>query len=639
MPLRQRTLLIISLALLAMVAVISIFAHLFWLDRFAELERESLTQNATQTLRALEDELAALGRTAQDWGHWDDTYRFAADGNRDYIRTNLDPTALANLRVSFMLFIDPRGRLLHGAAVDPETAAPMPVSTDLASRAAELLALALASPDGSFRSGLILTPEDPVLLAVVPILTSLSEGPVHGALVIGRYFGSGEIQRLAQMVQLDLEVQRLDQAGLPPDYRVARPLLNDRQAVVVQEIDAERIAVYTLLRDLADRPILMLGIDRERRIFAQGLAGLKWFIGFLAVTGLVFILATSLLLEHTVLRRLARLGSEIRSIGARGSLAERVTVDGRDELTHLAAAVNDTLEALHASSERDRTILETIADAYFETDLRGRLRLFNSALCRMSGYSAAELQGRSYRHLMRPAEARQVHARLQALFASGRPIQALEGEFRRNGGRRGHVEATVALVRDVQGRAVGFRGIVRDVTERKQTEIRLAYMASHDPLTGLLNRKAFHDRLEDELRYARRYGQQRTLMFIDLDRFKEVNDRFGHAVGDTVLQAVAERLRSVLRATDVIGRLGGDEFTVLLTDPTAQRPEAAAARVLAALLEPVRGPEVTVDFVTPSIGLSRFPQDGRDAVAFLRHADEAMYRAKQKGGGLVALCP
>jgi len=639
MPLRLRVLLGIGLTLIAMVAVISLFARLLWLDRFAELERESLVQNATQTRRVIEDELAGLGSTARDWGHWDDTHRFAADGNRDYIASNLDPASIANLRLDVMLFIDARGRLVHAAGVDLESLAPQAPDPALAARAMEFLNLAQAAPNREPLAGLVLTPTDPVLLAVVPILDSQSAGPSHGALVIGRTLSQAEIQRLAHMVQLDLTVHRLDQGDLPPDWRAALPRLAQRESTVVRELGPERIAVYTLLRDLAGEPVLMLGIDRDRRITAQGRSGLKLFLGFLAATGLVTLLAASLVLEHGLLRRLARLGREIRSIGQRGARTERVTVEGRDELSRLATAVNETLEALRASTERDRTILESIADAYFETDLKGRLRLFNTALARLSGFSAAELEGRPFRHLLPPGEAREIYARLKVLAATERPSQTLEGVIRRRDGERRHAETTVSLVRDAQGRPAGFRGIVRDVTARKQAEAQLAHMARHDPLTGLLNRQAFHDRLDQELDYARRYGQQRALLFVDLDRFKAVNDRFGHAAGDAVLRAVAERLQAVLRKTDVIGRLGGDEFTILLTNPGDPRPEGAAARILSALLNPIPLPEAQIDFISPSIGVGRFPQDGGDAAALLRHADQAMYRAKQKGGGLVAFCP
>jgi diguanylate cyclase (GGDEF)-like protein len=156
-------------------------------------------------------------------------------------------------------------------------------------------------------------------------------------------------------------------------------------------------------------------------------------------------------------------------------------------------------------------------------------------------------------------------------------------------------------------------------------------MVYHDTLTGLLNRTAFQQNVERELTHAKRYGEQRALLFIDLDKFKTVNDTYGHDAGDQLLQEFASRAGKTLRETDSIYRLGGDEFAILLTNPKNQKPEIAARRVVDITAKPFLLETHTIDFVTASIGISIFPDNGQDIETLLQCSDHAMYEAKEKG--------
>ncbi|MPZ44749.1 MAG: diguanylate cyclase [Betaproteobacteria bacterium] len=167
---------------------------------------------------------------------------------------------------------------------------------------------------------------------------------------------------------------------------------------------------------------------------------------------------------------------------------------------------------------------------------------------------------------------------------------------------------------------------------RKAAEEKLRFGAYHDPLTGLANRAAFVERLEQTLALAQRHHRQVALLFIDLDGFKPVNDTLGHGAGDAVLKEIAARLRSSLRAGDVVGRMGGDEFVVLVEESgEPERPAKVARKLLDAVARPVPLAAGQECRVTASIGISRYPEDGEDAGALLRSADEAMYRSKAEG--------
>ncbi|HKQ30352.1 MAG TPA: EAL domain-containing protein, partial [Burkholderiales bacterium] len=177
----------------------------------------------------------------------------------------------------------------------------------------------------------------------------------------------------------------------------------------------------------------------------------------------------------------------------------------------------------------------------------------------------------------------------------------------------------------------GYRGIGRDVTERMLAQERIQYLATHDEMTGLPNRVMFGEMLSNVIASAHRYRRSFALLFLDLDRFKNINDTFGHDAGDMLLKEMTKRLTDSLRASDVLVRFGGDEFVVLLQETgNQQQVVAVASKLLAALIKPVvlLGQECRV---TASIGISMYPNDAQDAQSLMKNADIAMYRAKEEG--------
>ena len=195
------------------------------------------------------------------------------------------------------------------------------------------------------------------------------------------------------------------------------------------------------------------------------------------------------------------------------------------------------------------------------------------------------------------------------------------------------MELAVTPLEDARGATAGRVLVFRDVTERRELERELRRLAYTDRLTGLPNRALLHDRLEQALAMARRRDAPVAVLFLDLDRFKNINDSLGHEIGDKVLIAVAHRLRGCLRAEDTLARLGGDEFAILLPEIADRRDTyLVTEKCLAALSAPevIGGHELTVN---ASIGVAVFPQDGADVQHLLRSADAAMYRAKARGGG------
>jgi diguanylate cyclase (GGDEF)-like protein/PAS domain S-box-containing protein len=198
-------------------------------------------------------------------------------------------------------------------------------------------------------------------------------------------------------------------------------------------------------------------------------------------------------------------------------------------------------------------------------------------------------------------------------------------------GSESAIEDSIAAIHDKDGRITGAVMVFRDVSEARAVELKLSHLAQHDGLTELPNRTLLTDRLNHAIALARRHKRQLAVLFIDLDRFKQINDSLGHAVGDKVLRAVAKRLMAVVRGSDTVGRLGGDEFVVVLSEvDNAQNAARHAERIHAALTESIAIAEHDLQ-ITISIGLSIFPDDGQDADALIACADAAMYHAKENG--------
>ncbi len=286
-------------------------------------------------------------------------------------------------------------------------------------------------------------------------------------------------------------------------------------------------------------------------------------------------------------------------------------------------------EKLRASELHLRTIIETEPECVKVVGQRGELLDMNAAgLAMLEVDSLEQARGRSLPAYLLP-EHRQPFMELHERVMSGES-GTLEFEIVGRKGTRRWLETHAAPMRDADGKIVSLLGISRDVTERKYSEERIQFLANFDALTGLPNRNLLGDHLQYAINLAKRSDSQLAVMFIDLDRFKEINDTLGHSVGDAFLIEVGTRLKAVLRESDTASRLGGDEFILVLPDTDAQ----AAAKVVDKLLEAIALPYQVEQYalvVTASIGIAIYPHDGESLESLLRSADTAMYRAKGKG--------
>ena len=274
--------------------------------------------------------------------------------------------------------------------------------------------------------------------------------------------------------------------------------------------------------------------------------------------------------------------------------------------------------------------INAASDEVIITGFDGRIEFVNPAFERETGFSAGEMMGKDSHCLESGAHDQAFYDELWSTVRSGKSWQG-EMISRRKDGSSFTADTIVTPVKNDKGMIEHFVSIKRDITEKKAYEEQLDRLAHHDSLTGLPNRLTLSNRLGLRLAHAREHGEMLAVMFLDLDRFKFVNDTLGHSAGDHLLKLAAERLVGLLRGVDTIARTGGDEFMVILSGLSSTRDAAKIAqRVLDGFSDPflVEGHEI---FVSTSIGVSFYPADGADTETLVKHADAAMYRAKEHG--------
>lgn len=292
-------------------------------------------------------------------------------------------------------------------------------------------------------------------------------------------------------------------------------------------------------------------------------------------------------------------------------------------------------DALFIERERAQVTLDSIGDAVISTDIAGNITYLNGVAERMTGWSQAEAEGQPFTNVFRIVDGvtrETLPNPMELAIRENKPVGlAMDSLLIRRDGVEASIEDSTAPIRDRNGHVTGAVIVFHDVSVVRSMVLKMDHFAQHDFLTDLPNRLLLNDRLTQTISIARRRRKKLAVLFIDVDRLKNINDSLGHLMGDKLLQSIAQRLATCVRDSDTISRQGGDEFVLLLADVEhVSAAEHSAAKILSAMAEKHSIAEHDIH-VTLSIGISVFPKDGGDAETLLRNADAAMYHAKKNG--------
>lgn len=364
-----------------------------------------------------------------------------------------------------------------------------------------------------------------------------------------------------------------------------------------------------------------------------------------------------LLLHYRVTRRVIKIESAL-TLWANGDRDAQIQLNGNDELHHIGNMIN-TLVKQFATDEKslifskkvNDTIIQSANYSIIATDTQGIITTFNSTAEKMLGYNRSELINKLSPGIFHDFTEIEAHS-IELSKALGINIQpgfesivalAKEGGIDENNwtyihkdGHRIPVHLSVTALHDANGSISGYLGIANDISKKLEAEEKLEQLAYFDQLTQLPNRRLYNDRLNQTIVLAERNKSQFSIFFIDLDKFKFVNDTYGHEVGDKLLINVAGTISKCIRKSDTVARLGGDEFTVILQGSDSHYDKKPISLIAEKVIQEL-SKTITIDGhdlnIGASIGIATYPQDGSEVSSLNKHADIAMYQAKDEGRG------
>ena len=571
-----------------------------WLINVTDIESRDVDMQSQQLQRGFATELQDLYSAMSDYAIWNETVEFARGNRPDFFTKSLNAGALVRLDIDTFLVLDRNLDTRASLALDATAVQEyeIPPDPELLAAMKQAVTSGQLNSNSDSLSGIVQRARGPALFAIRPIFDSTGTGQPHGWIAFARAFTPAVVARMGRFSPWPVTgfpVANLDRAGVPEEVRDwvrQSPLTANLRTRVSGR---NHLNGYLILRDQVGTPIWLVQLEIPRSAYAQ---------------------ATRTTLYQTILLGLLVGGFTIVAV--------------------LLVARSRRINADRLSLEsRYRAIIEQAQDGLLVADARtGEIVDANPAVQQQLGFTLDELRGRSVLSVLRgPNDSQDA---VIATLARVEPSRGIELVQWLKDGRQMDVEVSCVPIESRDRRLVSY--LMRDLSERKkaQTQLlanqqRLDKLANHDHLTGLPNRLFLQAHLPEAIARCQETGQMLAVLFLDLDRFKHINDSRGHEVGDRLLQEIAKRVRAAVRPADIVVRMGGDEFVVVLHKVNSpDEVGIAATRINEVLSAPVMIDGRAL-VATVSIGVSLYPRDGASMGELLKHSDTAMYQAKDLG--------
>ena len=558
------------------------------LRKFENIEQNDVARSVEVMRKALVAKNAEIETVSRDFARWDDMYSYVSTLDPKFEYENFSEAGLDEMNVDLVWLLDSREKLISAFENDTDDVRYHHPATDAVT--AEIMRLTpivrtVVDQEGTLR--LVQINGVPHVLAANTILHSDRSGPPAGTLVFARRIGAPEIASMSADTQLDLYFAMLDDRSVAAEKAELIAAPEGRRVVRRSE---NIIEGQLRLDTISDRPLAVIRTPLTRSVMQSGQQGVRYLVGLVALLVSIVVAAW-----HAYRGRLKR-----------------------------------SADAAANSETRYRAIFERAASGIVLFDpISRRVLDANPQAQRLVGASLDELRRRDVATIFDTPVSLTPGAGDQP--AESRPAQILRGDNDRR-----DMEFSIADLEPGTGRVHAM--ILQDVSHRREAERRaqehqmsLQHLATHDSLTGLPNRTFLNEELPRLIDEAARRGDSLSILYIDCDNFKNINDSRGHSIGDDYLRSVARRLRDSIASPDLVVRMGGDEFLVVTRHYGLEPDSAAIAeRVAAALKKPVRLGEATYS-ATTSIGMSVYPRDATTMSELLRSADIALYEAKARG--------
>lgn len=594
--LRYQTRSIFSVALISLIVVFYVTSSTIFSRSLTKIAKQDTQQVVAGALNVFTQGIEDFGNLHADWAAWDDTYNFIQSGNPQYIKSNLTNEQIALLNVNLILYVNANGEITFGTGFNLNTKqkAPIPEKINLLIKQSNIL----LQPTSLNKNlvGIVTIPEGLMLVSSRPILNSQGGGLPKGRLIFGRFIDAQTIDKLAKTTRLSLTLQALNKSNLSTDWQNARANLSAKKPIFINSVNEQFIAGYALLNDIYGQPaaVLRINISRDNYNF-QNKKSLRYLLISLCIIGLLFGAVALPLLERLLLFYYERQEREQR----------------------YRAVVTQASEGIALVDGDNKSFIEA-----------------NKALLDLLGYSWQELQKMTVYDLV-IGERQQIDDAINNIALTNDPLvgewqcyhkynSPIDVEFSANAIAYEERDALCIVLRDIRTRKLAEAAL-------RESEKQLSWQATHDPLTELLNRRAFEQNLERALLSIDNSQPEHILCYLDLDRFKVVNDTCGHIAGDELLRQVSSLFQISLRKTDILARLGGDEFGVLLYNCPIDRALQIANILRERVAQFAFSWREQKFSIGVSIGIVTINAKFKSLDMALNAADTACYTAKKKG--------
>ena len=559
------------------------------LRKFENIEQNEVSRSIEVMRKALVTKNTEIETVSRDFARWDDMYSYTKSLDTEFERQNFSEPGLDEMNVDLVWLLDPNEKLISSFENDTDDARYRhPASDSVITEINRLTPIVRSVLDQEGTLRLVQINGVLHVIAANTLLHTDRSGPAAGTLVFARRIAAPEIASIGADTQLNVQFAMLDDRAVAAEKADIVVAQDGRR--IVRRSD-NQIEGQLRLDTIDNHPIAVLSTSLPRSVMQSGRQGVRYLVGWVALLVSIVVAAW-----HAYSGRLKR--------------------------TSELAAINET---------RYRAIFDRAASGIVLFDPTSRRIIdANPQAQRLVGASLDELRRRDVATIFdTPVSLTPGNARDDK--ADTRPAQVMRGD-----GDRRDVEFTIADLDPGTGRIHAM--LLQDISHRREAERRaqehqlsLQHLATHDALTGLPNRTFLNEELPRLIDEAARRGDSLSILYIDCDNFKNINDSRGHSIGDDYLRSVARRLRDSIASPDLVVRMGGDEFLVVTRHYGLEPDSAAIAeRVAAALKRPVRLGEATYS-ATTSIGLSVYPRDATTMSELLRSADIALYEAKARG--------
>ncbi len=614
MSLKTKTILTFLILFISINVSLYGFSKYILFDSLEKLEKEDIKQKVIAVARDLDNILDDLHSSIESYIKVEELSQYFSSRDENYIKSLQIDKLISSLGLSLFLITNDKGDIYYSVYKDDTAKVIQRFTTYILHRK-------------KTNSGLLKLDYRTYLVSIKKIVNP-NNYQTLGYVISGKPLDNQTLFKIAKDNFKQLTIG---------DYKYLKWKRYELNGKYIKEIKysfnigtGELIDTYILIPDFIGSSNISIHGKAVRGLYMTVREKIYEYIFIFFLTGSLIIGLIYFIIDKYIIERLISIAKQVKEIGSQKQLEKRIVVKDSDEITDVAASINEMLEEIHKYQEKlkeEEALFKTLANLspigiYIVKS--GKFEYVNDAMEHITGYRKEELIGKDVLSLLVEADIDLVKKALN--MQVNEPVEV---RFLTKDNNINHVIVSFKEIK--KGNENLILGVAIDITELKIAEKKIEFMAYHDSLTKLPNRNLFYDILRQEIKQAKREKRCLAVMFIDLDRFKEINDTYGHDYGDKVLQVISKRLKNALRESDIVARLGGDEFAVIL--PIISKPEDAsiiAEKILKQVQKPVvvKGKEF---LLTTSIGIAIFPSDGSTPEELIKAADAAMYKAKSEG--------